>query len=208
MGSLPPPTHSWTLSLPGLVPLLWPWPWAWHPFGQQQQRSPERPLEVSLLNGGPGSWLVGSPCWPEATWVPRCSAQPHSLGPHTPQLEQSLLTTGGGGQQTAKVTNKGLKKHQKVCRGGRAFRGSGGKGRVASGSLLGRWLQGPGIRKSGWSPVSALFPAKVTRCIQASAPLGRMHRKGQFMAWLNTMVDYKRLQTRTTLSGSHVPPHP
>lgn len=43
-----------------------------------------------------------------------------------------------------------------MCRGGRVFAGSGRRGRVASWSRRGRWLQGAGIRGRGWGPPSAL----------------------------------------------------
>lgn len=44
------------------------------PFEHHQAQGPKSPSEVSLLSGGPGSQLVGSPYRTEATWVLRHSA--------------------------------------------------------------------------------------------------------------------------------------
>lgn len=80
----PPPTHGlWVRQ--GWFPCSDLGPGPRLPFAQHQAQELERPAEASLLSGGPGSQLVGSPCWPKATWVLRCSAQPHSLGPQLPR---------------------------------------------------------------------------------------------------------------------------
>lgn len=110
------PDRSRTLGPPRLISQLWPWPCAWPPFGRQSRL--ERPWEGSLLSGGPGLWLTGSPCWPEATWVPRCWVQP-ALGwtTHSPAgaVPTDHCKVGDNKQQRPKTRDlKGIRKCAEV----------------------------------------------------------------------------------------------
>lgn len=220
----PAPTHPLALWIhPGWFPCSGLGPGPGLCLGGKRQRSPERPSEVPLLRGDPGLWLEGSPCWPKTMWVLRCSDQPHSPVPHTPQLEQSSLTTGrkggAGRQQTAKVTNKGLRKHQKVCRGGGPLEEVVGEEGLPPGAFWGDGCKGQ-VFNSQLGPLRVPFPCQCHQVHPSLCSRTHAHRKGpvhspaQYHGWIIIKGSQHPestsfvAQTSTMLSGSHVPPLP
>lgn len=177
---------------------------AWGPSPASLWTAPGRgPLE------GLGWWLVSSPCWPEATWYPVLSPA-HCPGPHTPtgpytlRLGQPPLTMG---EKRGVTSNRHRQGPQKVSRGGRALRGSGGRGRGACPAFRGDGCEGQAFERQ--APGGALFlPRSLgTSSLSSSRTQAPGWWPGSALRW----GDYKRLvapmaQSRTPLPGSHAPP--
>lgn len=184
-GKPDPPICSRTPGPPGLVALLKAWPWSWPSLWATPGRA-KAPLGGGSPEHSPGSRLAGSPCRPEASWVPKRSAQP-SLPPHTRSPGGAAATEHRRGkQQTAKATDKALEKHEKVCKGGRASEEVVAEERFASWNLLENGCKGQALKRQ----VSPLHtPFSPPKSLGSSKPLFlERTERARFTVRLNNMV--------------------